>query len=190
MQTLTISEQQQFAEGTLRFYRIPDEWDEDDFRYWWCPETDRRGNILRPARISKADKESCFVLEHIVHNQIMNAGRSQILSYIGSSSGSSTAWAQYFAIGTGALTATTPSDTTLANEVFRKAPATYSTSGTEVDINIQLGSTDAEYTYTNAGIFGNGATATLGTGTLETHALFSYTKGAYAIAIDYLINLL
>lgn len=178
----------QFAEGIIRIRRIPDTWSEAEYKYWWCPETDGKGTILRPARISEREKQELEICVHT--NQIMNAGRRAVLSYIGSSSGSTTAWSQYFAIGTGSISSTSPTDTSLSNEVFRKAPASFAVNGTAVDINIQLGTTEAEYTYTDCGLFGNGATATLSSGSLYTHALFSYVKGAYAVSVDYLVNLL
>jgi hypothetical protein len=137
----------------------------------------------------KCTKEACFPQLLIAHNQIMNASRTQILSYIGSSSGSSTAWAQYFSVGTSAITATTPSDTGLVNELFRKAPASYSTTCNEVDINVQFGSTDAWYVYTNCGIWGGAATSTPGSSTLETNSLFSFTNGSQEITIDYTVAL-
>lgn len=177
----------EFAEGVVRVYRLPDRWSEADYRYWWLPETDGHGTILRPARLSPAEKRRYLLDE--THNMIMVAGRSQVLAFLGSSSGTTAAFTQFFAIGTGTIASVSPSDTSLANEIFRKAPATYSVQGTEVDINVQLGTTDAEATYTNVGIFGINASSTLGSGTLMTHALCSFTKGAFAIAIDYLINL-
>lgn len=183
-----MNEQLQFAEGIIRVHRLPDGWTEQDYAYWWLPETNGRGKILRPARMSKQEKARYQEAEG--HNQIMNAGRTAVLSYIGSSTGSTTQWAQQLAIGTGAITATSPTDTSLSNEVFRKAPASFSVAGTQVDINVQLASTDAQVAMTNMGLFGNGAGTTLGSGTLYTHALFSYSKGAYAVAIDYIVNLL
>lgn len=185
---VTIMDKVQFAEGIISVYRIPTEWSENEYRFWWIPETDGRGNILRPARMSHEEKSRH--LEIRGYNQIMNAGRTAVLNYIGASTGSTTGWSQWFAIGTGAITATNATDTSLSNEVFRKQPATFSVSGTQVDINIQLSNTDAQVMMTNAGMFGNGATSTLGSGSLFTHALFSYTKGNFAIAIDYIINLL
>lgn len=178
----------EFAEGIIRIRRIPD-WSEDEYKYWWLPETDGHGKILRPARISEQEKER----EHQIaefSNLITTNGRNNVLNYIGSSTGSTTQWSQYFAVGTGAITAVSASDTSLSNEVFRKIQNSYSVSGTQVDVNFQFGTTDAEFAYTNAGIFGNGATSTLGSGQLQTHALFSFTKGAFAISIDYIINLL
>lgn len=178
-----------FAEGIIRIRRIPDEWTEEDYQYWWLPETDGHGKILRPARISEEAKEREYQIDEF-NNIITTAGRTQVLTYIGSSTGNTTQWSQYFAIGTGAITAVSASDTSLSNEVFRKAQTSYSVSGTLVDVNFQLGTTDAEFTYTNCGLFGAGASSTLGSGTMMTHALFAFTKGAFAISCDYVINLL
>lgn len=174
-----------FAEGIIRVYRVPDDL---DLAYWWYPQTDGKGKILRQARMGREEKVRYQEAEG--QNQIMNAGRTAVLSYIGSSSGSTTGWAQYLAIGTGAITATSASDTSLANEVFRTTQNHFSVNGTSVDINFALGTTDAQVVFTNLGLYGNGATSTLGSGTLYSHALFSYTKGSYTIQIDYVINLL
>jgi hypothetical protein len=177
----------QFAEGIIRVRRIPD-WTEAEYRYWWLPETNGKGKIVRPARMREKEKEQYQIGEYA--NAIMNAGRTAVLSYMGSSTGSTTQWSQYLALGTGAISAVNPTDTTLANEVYRVAQTTYSTNGTQLDVNFNIGATSGEFSYTNAGIYGAGATSTLNSGTLMTHALFAYTKGAYSIAIDYLINLL
>jgi hypothetical protein len=183
-----IEDKPQFAEGLIRIRRIPDSWSEADYKYWYLPETDKNGKILRPARISDYEKQQMQIAE--AANQVMNQGRTQVLSYIGSPSGSTTGWAQYFAIGTGAITSTSPTDTSLANEIWRKSPTSYSVNGTLVDINVQMSTSDAQAAFTNCGIYGNGASSTLGSGSLLTHALFSFTKGAIAISIDYLVNLL
>jgi hypothetical protein len=182
-----INEKVKFAEGIIRIRRLPFDTDEE-YRRWWLPTTDGKGKILRPARMSEREKERYQEAE--ARNQIMNAGRSAVLSYIGSTSGSTTQWAQYFAVGTGAITAVSPTDTALSNEVFRKIPASFSVNGTLVDINILFGTTDAVVTMTNCGLFGAGATSTLGSGTMMSHALFAYSKGSFSIAVDYVINLL
>lgn len=175
------------SEGIIRLSRNPFE-TEEEYIYWWLPVTDGHGRILQPARLSAWDKAQYLELEG--YNQITNTGRAQILTYIGSSSGSTVQWAQYFAIGTGVITATSPTDTALANEVFRKAQTSFSVAGTQVDISFSLGISDAQVTMTNGGLYGAGASATLGSGSLETHCLFSYTKGAIALIIDYIVNIL
>jgi len=178
----------QFAEGIIRVRRLPPEWTDADYAYWWLPEKDEAGRLIRPARMSEREKDR--YTEAVFANQIMTAGRTQILIYIGASGGNTTGFAKYLALGTGTIQSTTPNDTSLANETFRKAQNSNTVSGTQVDINFQLASGDINSAITNCGIFGNTATGTLGSGTLYTHALFSYTKGAYTIAIDYLIVLL
>ena len=178
-----------FAEGIIRVRRIPDEWSEEDYRYWWLPETDGHGKILRPARISEQEKEREHQIAEFT-NLITTNGRNNVLTYIGSSTGSTTQWSQYFAVGTGAITAVSASDTSLSNEVFRKAFASFSVSGTQVDMNVQFGTSEGIFTYTNGGIFGNSASSTIGSGTLMTHALFAFSKGSFAISCDYLVNLL
>lgn len=176
----------QFAEGIIRVRRLPEGWSDTDYKYWWLPLTDGKGKILRPARMSEKEKERYQEAEGC--NQIMNAGRTAVLSYLGSPSGSTTQWAQQLAIGTGAITSTSPTDTSLSNETMRQAPASFAVNGTAVDINVSLGTTSI--TMTNMGLFGNGATSTLGSGTLYSHSLFAYSKGAYSVSIDYLVNLL
>lgn len=176
-----------FLEGRIQVYRLPDGMSEQEYKDLWLPETDGKGTILRPARLSPQEKARH--LDYETENDIMQAGRTAVLSYIGSGSGSTTQWAQYFAVGTGAISGITPQDSSLANEVFRKIQTSFAVNGTTVDINFQFGTTDAQTTYTNAGLWGNGASGTLGSGTLYTHALFAYSKGAYAIAIDYLVDL-
>ncbi len=178
----------QFAEGIIRVRRLPDDWSEDDYRFWWLPEKDSEGRVIRPARMSPREKDRYTT--DVFENQIMTAARTQVLTYIGSSTGNTTGFAKYLAIGTGAIQAPNPNDTTLATETFRKAQAANTVQGTQVDVNFALVAADANVTMTNCGLFGNTATATLGSGTLYTKALFSYTKGNYSIAIDYLINLL
>jgi hypothetical protein len=177
-----------FAEGIIRVRRIP-EWTPEEYAYWWLPETDGHGKILRPARISEREKEREYQIDEF-ENLITTNGRTNVLTYIGSSTGSTTQWSQYFAVGTGAITAVSASDTSLSNEVYRVAQSSFSVSGTQVDVNFQIGTSQAQFAYTNAGLYGNSASSTLGSGTLMTHALFSYSKGAWAISCDYLVNLL
>lgn len=184
-----LGKKPEFAEGIIRVRKIPNEWTAEDYAYWWLPQTDDKGKVLRPARISEQEKERYYQLAEF-ENLITIAGRTQVLTYIGSPSGNTTQWSQYFAVGTGAITSVSAGDTSLANEVFRKAQTSYSVNGTQVDVNIQFGTTDAEFTYTNAGLFGAGASGTLNSGVLMTHALFSFSKGAFALSIDYIINLL
>src|SRR5258708_6550684 len=106
-----------FAEGIIKVYRLPEESDEEQFRHWWCPQTDGNGQLLVPARISPQEKARYQEAEFA--NLITSAGRTQVLTYIGASSGNSTGFSKYLALGTGAIQAPSPADTTLATETFR-----------------------------------------------------------------------
>jgi len=175
-------------EGILRIRELPEEWTPRQYRYWWLPRTDGKGNIVRPARIPEQEKERYTVLE--VHNQLMVNGRTAILTYIGSTTGSTTPYGKYLALGTGALQATSPTDTSLVNEVYRVLQSTYTIQGSQVDLNFQVPSGSAQVTMTEAGLYGGSATSTLNSGTLDNHVLFSYSKGSYPVSIDYLISLI
>ena len=139
-------------------------------------------------RLSEQEKARYTVLE--AKNQLMVAGRGFALSYFGATNGNASAFGKYLAIGTGALQATSPTDTQLVNEVFRVLQSANTVQGSQVDINFQLTAGQAQVVMTEAGLFGGSASGTAGSGTLCTHVLFSYTKGAFPISCDYLINLI
>jgi hypothetical protein len=158
--------------GCLRIYEIPD--DLLDGKQW------RRLTLKEKAREGKLVVEA--------HNLIMSAGRTQLLSFIGAS-GATNAFAQYYAVGTGAVYTINTGDTALASELFRAVPASFSVVGNTVTISTPFGAGQAVGTYTNAGLFGNNATSTPGSGVLMTHLLYSYPKGAISIFNDYTITL-
>jgi hypothetical protein len=164
-------------EGIVRVYELSDAHLEDaDFQRWW-----------RRFTLSEKEREAKLVIE--ARNMLMNAGRTQLLNFVGSS-GSTNAFSQYYSVGTGAIYTVTPSDSTIAGELFRAQPASYSIVGNSVTISTNFTTAQANGTYTNAGLWGNGASATLGSGTLMTHMLYSYTKtNANAITSDYAITL-
>lgn len=174
-------------EGILRIREIPPEWDDATFRHWWCDERTPDGRLIRQAAMSEREKDRYTVLE--AKNMLMNAGRTQLLNFAGAS-GTTTAFAMYYAVGTGSIFTVQPSDTTLTGELFRLQPASYSIVGNAVTITTPFSTSQANGVYTNAGIFGNNATGTANSGTLMTHLLYSYTKtSAVAIANDYTITL-
>jgi hypothetical protein len=120
------------------------------------------------------------------HNTACNAGRTILLDFL-AGSGSHTG-ITYFAVGTGAGMPA-PGDNSLFTEVFRKAITTATVTGNQVDENTFFASNEANYTYTNAGAFGDGATSTLGSGVLFAHAPYSYQKNSsVSISNDYLIS--
>jgi len=175
-------------EGILKIREIPADWTDEEFRRWWCDERDpASGALLRKAGMDEREKDRYTVLE--ARNLLMSAGRTQLLTFAGAST-APTAFAQYYSVGTGSIFTVQASDTTIATELFRAVPASYSVVGNGVTITTNFSTSQANGTYTNAGLWGNGASGTLGTGTLMTHLLYSYTKtSANAIVNDYTISL-
>jgi hypothetical protein len=164
-------------EGVVRVYELSDAQLLDaDFQRWW-----------RRFSLAEKEREARLVVE--TRNMLMNAGRTQLLNFVGSS-GSTNAFAQYYAVGTGAIYTVTPSDSSIAGELFRAQPASYSIVGNAVTVSTNFTTAQANGTYTNAGLWGNNATSTLGSGVLMTHMIYSYTKtSANAITSDYTITL-
>lgn len=164
-------------EGIVRVYELTDEQLFDaDFQRWW-----------RRFSLAEKEREARLVVE--AKNMLMNAGRTQLLNFVGSS-GATSAFAQYYSVGTGAIYSVTPSDSSIAGELFRAQPASYSIVGNAVTISTNFTTAQANGTYTNSGIWGNNASATLGSGVLMTHMLYSYTKtSSTAITSDYTITL-
>lgn len=174
-------------EGILKIREIPSDWTDTEFRYWYCNEHSASGRLLRKARLSERDKDRWTVL--VAENLLMSAGRTQLLTFAGSHT-TTTAFAQYYAVGTGTIYTVQPSDTQLASELFRAVPASFSVVGNSVTVTTNFSTSQGNGTYTNAGLFGNGATGTANSGTLMTHLLYSYTKtSAVSIANDYTISL-
>ena len=177
------------VQGVMRFRRLPDAWSEAAYRYWWLPEwNDSHTRIIRPARMGAREKERYTVEEF--KNILTTQGRTYILTYMSSSTPTTPAWAQYFAVGTFPLTAVSPGDTSVQTEIFRAAPNTITITATQLDLAILLGSAQAVGILTNAGLYGVAATSTSGSGTLVTHALLnSFNKAnGPAYTVDYLLN--
>lgn len=123
-----------------------------------------------------------------VHNVGCNAGRGNLLNF--AILGSGFTGVQWFAVGQGSpvVNATDPQ---LSNEGFRKQPSSYSVSGNQALITTFFQTTDANFTYSEAGIFGSAPAGTSGaasggptasstgnTGMLWAHAPYAYTKNS------------
>lgn len=126
------------------------------------------------------------------HNIACNAGRTATLNFIGNLA-TSTTGANVFAVGTGNISATpaASTDTQLLNEVYRAATSNATVSGNNVLINCFFGTSQANFTYTEAGIFSVAAPpGSANTGTLYAHAAYSYTKtSSISLTNDYYIYL-
>lgn len=174
-------------EGILRIRDVPQEWSEEDFKYWWCDERTESGLFVRKARMSEREKDRYTVAE--ARNRVLTAGVTQILTFLGNTLNNSVAFSQYYAVGTGVIYTTTPIDTTLASELFRKVPTGSSVSGSGVTVSTLFLTSEGNGTYTNCALFGNGATSTPNSGTMMTHLIISFIKtSANPRANDYLIT--
>lgn len=180
--------------GIIELYSIPDTWSDEEFKYWWCPQTDAKGRILVPARMSDGEKRSRLVKR--AENLIMNNGITLILNNLAvGGQGNMQPLAQILSVGNGAITGVTRSDTAVAGDGFatgsRKVPASFSSTGFSTTITTNFAATDAVGTWTNLGFYGfnpsgaQNATTTAGTGQLVTHALFAFVKGSTAYAVNY-----
>jgi hypothetical protein len=185
--------------GVITLYKIPDWWSDEMFKYWWCPETDSLGHILRPARMSDEVKAQ-HIAKPPVENLITNNGLTSLLSNMCISGiGSLYPFFQILSVGNGAITGVARADTAVAGDGFttgaRKAPTSYTVTGFSAQVVTNFASGDAVGTWTNVGIYGynsgsaQNATTTSGTGNLNTHALYNFTKGSSAYALNYAFTL-
>lgn len=164
--------------GRILVRELPQDWSEEQFKREWARKSERQ-----------RDKYTVYEAK----NLITTNGRSQILTYIGSTAGAGAGiagFAQYFAVGTFPVIQVTPNDTTVNTELTRLVPTTTTISGNTIDISTFFSASTGNGNWTNCGIFGVNATGTSGSGTLMTHALFSYAKtSAQAVTADYLITI-
>jgi hypothetical protein len=175
--------------GIITLHKIPDEWTDEDFRYWWCPVTAPTGQIIQPARISDETKR-LWLAHEPVGNLITNTGINTLLTNTGvQATGSMTVFSQILSVGNGSIIGVTRTDTSVAGDGFatgaRKAPASHANTGFSVTVTTNFSTTDAVGNWTNIGLYGNGATTTTGSGSLMTHALFTFSKGSIAYALNY-----
>lgn len=134
----------------------------------------RYGDIADPRRMRQVQRDlNRHCLDRIDSpNVACNAGRLAILTFISNGGG---AGVQYFAVGTGASTPMS-TDTQLATEFFRKVPLATTVSGNSVLIATFFGTTEGNTTYSEAGLFGNGATITANSGAMFSHLSYVYAK--------------
>lgn len=178
---------------------------EQDYREILSGGAARVGQLWVPGHVPGEaarilDQLACDKVE--THNVACNAGRAAILNWIGNNvtsgnigttvSGTNYVGCNVFAVGTGNISSTpaTASDTQLLSEQFRKqvTNSTATVSGNSVDVSTLFLQTEANFTYTEAGIFGCVGTlpGSANTGTMYGHAAYSYTKtNSISLSNDY-----
>ena len=161
--------------GRILFHAIPGDPPEEMLRDW--------------LKMTFSEREKLSVDVYVTENVITQGGKLQILSMIGNAA-SVAAFSQYFAIGTTAIISVRATDTSIPGEFYRVVTSGFTGIGTQMDVTYSIPSGSGNATYASAGVFGNGASSTLGSGVLMTHALASFTKtNAASLQVDYLINL-
>lgn len=170
--------------GIITVHEIPD-WCDEEFAARWAAMSDEE---KRARQVQLADGR------WQAENLITNAGISLILTNLSlAGPGGLNAVTQILSVGNGSLSGVTRADTSVVGDGFgtnsRKVPSTAAVTGFQATITTNFASGDANGNWSNCGFYGwsgsANATTTTGTGKLMTHALFSFVKGASAIAVAY-----
>ena len=109
------------------------------------------------------------------HNVACNAGRTVALNFF-ANAGSLTG-CQYFAVGTGVGTPLS-TDTQLITEFYRQALSSTAISGNQVDLVTSFTGAVGVGTFTECGLFGDGATGTANSGQLFNHSAYPFTHNS------------
>lgn len=122
-----------------------------------------------------------LVHEQTVKNLVVLAGKYLVADLL---IGTGAAGLSYHAIGTGT---TTPvlTDTTLTTEAARKPWVAKTRTGTVITLSVFYLASESTYNIREAGVFGNAATSTPGSGTLFSHYLQSYDNGAGLVDLTF-----
>lgn len=190
-------------EGIIFARAWPDGFTEDEYRLMLVGG--RRHRLARPDAVGAAGQPIFHLTDyerrakarlldgkcldrHEAHNVACNAGRTVLLNLIAGAAGYG--GVSYFAVGTGTPINPDAGDVQLVTEGFRKALSGTTISGNQIDLSTLFATTEANLTYTEAGLFGNGATATANSGTLFAHAAYAYQKSSSInLTNDYVIFL-
>jgi len=161
--------------GIVHARELPSGIELPDFLEWW-------------PRLSEKERDRYTVARH--KNDLMTPGRAQLLNFAASNNAVIGAFAQYFSVGTFPITSVSPGDNQVQTEIFRAVPTSVVITGQQVNVSTYFGPSQANGNYTNCGFYGINATATLGSGTLMTHTLYTYPKiNGQAITNDYLMTI-
>ncbi len=165
-------------DGLIKVRELPFE-SEDEITTWWLE-----------GRMSEREKERYSVVE--AHNVLTLNGRAALLNYFGNPNPTSPPWSQQFGVGNFPIISVSPGDTSVQGEFYRNNPsAVVITGNNQIDLTTIFSGTNGNGRWFSCGLWGNGASSTVNTGTLNTHALISpsYVKSTGNIAIDYRIIL-
>lgn len=159
--------------GIVKVRELPRDLTLEEYLTWW-------------PRLTERERE-CYTT-HEAHNILTLNGFNQLLTYVASSTATTLGFSQYFAVGTFPIISVQAGDTSVQGELFRAVPQSTTITGNQLTLSTYFGPSQANGIYTNAGLYGVNATATIGSGTLMTHTLYAYTKSnGTPISNDYII---
>lgn len=168
-------EQSGFWCGRVKIRELPPDCTLEDYLAWW-------------PKLSEREREKYTAAEF--KNVLTLNGFSQLLTYIASGNATTLGFSQFFAVGTFPVISVQAGDTSVQGEIYRSAPTSSVIVGNQLTLSTYFGPSQANGAYSNAGLFGVNASATLMSGTLMTHTLYNYTKtNTQAISNDYIIVL-
>lgn len=124
--------------------------------------------------IARATADGLCDHVNVVHNIVVTAGKVLVADFL---AGETRTGLNYHAIGT-STTAPAAGDTALGTEAARKAVTSISRSSVSVLISTFYTAAQSTFNIKEVGIFGNGATAAAGSGTLFSHAAQSEDNSA------------
>lgn len=201
--------------GNVSAYALPEEWSDEELRYWFVPETapgdDGLMRVVRPARFGNEQMEQRVL--HRSKNIVTQAGLGAILNNLGviqqgSVNSENGLWpfAQILTIGSGPYPfgsllpgqGIPRTGYNITSELGRKVPAAFNIVGFTTTILVNFGASDAVGTWTQLGFYGVAtplggifinATLTPATGSLYTWAPFSLVKGSSPVCVQYSFTL-
>lgn len=138
------------------------------------PTLDETLHIAGRVRLLTLDLDGHLLDEREWRNVITTAGKQAILHLLGND-GAVTVGAQYLAVGTGAGTPAA-SDTALFSELARNPITQATVSSGNLLLQTYFTSLQANGSWTEAGLFGAGASGIINSGTLFGHVALTYNK--------------
>ena len=128
-----------------------------------------RAELRGHVRVVLKDRDGNVVEQIEQDNLVVDAGRNLLRDFL---LGNTVSGLNYIAIGTG-TSEPLPTDTQLENEIDRRTFSAVTSGNRYIKISAFYTFDEVNTTITEAGLFGNGATADPNTGTLYARTLFA-----------------
>src|SRR6266571_686598 len=117
--------------GIIRARQLPENWSREEFLYRWCLAPDEKGQFIGKARIDYKERQKYTMQEQ--ENLITTNGISNLLTFLGLSSGTATLFFKVLSVGTGLISGVDVSDTSVTTELKRLVPTGTLVTGNQQD---------------------------------------------------------